>query len=420
MNLGKIINYHRKKQHMTQEQLCHGICSASHLSKIENDTKEANIETLKLLCNRLGISIDDEEEKIKRIKEQLQRFYNGMERLHNKQVESLFNELSKYKEYVKFTDLLYLYDLYLLRYYLYVHQYQKVEEQVEKIKINKKKFTQYEAFVWNVVNAIYYHRKNDFSKALELLNEVKDLRKRYRDQITEYYYLKAIMHSKLSQSALAIYYGNKAFEIYKQSNNTIRLLDTKTILSIHLIRTGEYASAEKLLMEILNEAESIQNNTIIETALHNLGFLYGSQNCSEKALDYYYQSLAMIEKNTDGYYLTLGNIVEHLLKLHKNQQVIETLAQELESFEDKTKLEYIKLQIFYLEAQNNEEEVIQFLISHGLPIMEKTNNRMKVYEFSERIAKYFQRQGNAILANEYLQISFHNYKIIHSNKGVIK
>ncbi|MFT0138612.1 helix-turn-helix domain-containing protein [Alcanivoracaceae bacterium MT1] len=60
MNLGKIIYYHRKKQKMTQEDLCRGICSASHLSKIENNSKDVNEETLTLLCNRLGISIEKE------------------------------------------------------------------------------------------------------------------------------------------------------------------------------------------------------------------------------------------------------------------------------------------------------------------------------------------------------------------------
>ncbi|MEH7613878.1 hypothetical protein, partial [Gottfriedia acidiceleris] len=80
-------------------------------------------------------------------------------------------------------------------------------------------------------------------KSLDLLEEVKDLRKLYRDDITEYYYLKSLMHCRLGQSALAIYFGNKALEVFKKRNNIIRMLDVKTILSIHLTETGEYERA---------------------------------------------------------------------------------------------------------------------------------------------------------------------------------
>jgi transcriptional regulator with XRE-family HTH domain len=59
MSIGKVIYYHRRKQNKTQEQLCQGICSVTHLSKIENNAKEANPKTLQMLCDRLQISLDE-------------------------------------------------------------------------------------------------------------------------------------------------------------------------------------------------------------------------------------------------------------------------------------------------------------------------------------------------------------------------
>ncbi|MFX0112798.1 helix-turn-helix domain-containing protein, partial [Bacillus pumilus] len=41
---------------MTQSGLAEGICSVSHLSKIENGSNEANQDTINLLLERLGIS----------------------------------------------------------------------------------------------------------------------------------------------------------------------------------------------------------------------------------------------------------------------------------------------------------------------------------------------------------------------------
>lgn len=56
INIGQIIKLYRYKQNMTQSELAEGICSVSHLSKIENGSKEANQDTINLLLERLGIS----------------------------------------------------------------------------------------------------------------------------------------------------------------------------------------------------------------------------------------------------------------------------------------------------------------------------------------------------------------------------
>ncbi|MFF2877617.1 helix-turn-helix domain-containing protein [Gottfriedia sp. NPDC057991] len=419
MKIGKIINYHRKKQQMTQEQLCDGICSISHLSKIENNSKEVNIETLNLLCMKLGISVEDEKNKVNHIKIKLHEFYDSIERLHHKKADALYLNLRKYREFVLYTELLYVYELYMLRYILFLNQLELAEQMIGKMSRNVRMFSEFELFVWNILNAIFNHKRNNFIKSLDFLDEVKDLRKQYRDEITEYYYLKSLMHCRLGQSALAIYFGNKALEVFKQRNNIIRTLDVKTILSIHLTETGEYERAENLLREVLDDAELIQNTTIVEMAWHNLGYLYGAKNLSERALECYYKSLALIEKNSESYYLTLGNIATHLLKLQKNEQVVNMLEHELELFEDKTKLEYVKLRVLYFEAKNEEKALIQYLMEEGLLIMEKHGNRMKVYEYSERIAEYYQGQGDPLLANKYFQISLHQMKKTH-NKGVLR
>ncbi|PEJ57749.1 MULTISPECIES: helix-turn-helix transcriptional regulator [unclassified Bacillus (in: firmicutes)] len=419
MKIGKIINYHRKKHQMTQEQLCDGICSVSHLSKIENNTKEVNIETLNLLCLKLGISVEDEKNKVNRLKIKLQEFYDAIERLHHKKADTLYLELSKYKEYVQYTEMLYVYELYMLRYILFLNQLDLAEKLINNIMKSTRMFSEYELFVWNVLNAIFNHKKGNYQKALELLDEVNDLRKLYRDEITEYYYLKSLMHCQLGQSALAIYFGNKALEVFKKRNNIIRTLDVKTILSIHLTETGEYERAENLLKEILDDAELIQNTTNVEMAWHNLGYLYGTQNLSEKALECYYKSLPLIEKYTEGYYLTIGNIANHLLKLQKNEQVIDLLEHELELFKDTTRVEYVKLKVLYYEAKSEKETLIHYLMNDGIPIMEKHGNRMKIHEYSERVAEYQQEQGDLLLASKYLKISLKQMKKTH-NMGVLR
>lgn len=56
ITLGRLISGLRMRQHISQETLCQGLCSKSHLSKIENDSLMPRIILAEALLQRLGIS----------------------------------------------------------------------------------------------------------------------------------------------------------------------------------------------------------------------------------------------------------------------------------------------------------------------------------------------------------------------------
>lgn len=55
--LGEIIQFCRKKQKISQKDLCRGLCSVSTLSRIENDEIDKGILLIQALTERLGIDI---------------------------------------------------------------------------------------------------------------------------------------------------------------------------------------------------------------------------------------------------------------------------------------------------------------------------------------------------------------------------
>ncbi|MEC0282809.1 helix-turn-helix domain-containing protein [Terribacillus saccharophilus] len=76
MEIGPLIKLHRIKQSMTQEDLAAGIVSESYLSKIENQKTDASPEVIALLCERLGIQLNAEnEDMIKEKAEEWLRFF---------------------------------------------------------------------------------------------------------------------------------------------------------------------------------------------------------------------------------------------------------------------------------------------------------------------------------------------------------
>ena len=56
MEFGALIKFYRTQRGMTQSELAKGICSVPHLSKIENNSKEANEETISLSTKRLQLA----------------------------------------------------------------------------------------------------------------------------------------------------------------------------------------------------------------------------------------------------------------------------------------------------------------------------------------------------------------------------
>ncbi|WP_176465759.1 helix-turn-helix transcriptional regulator [Virgibacillus sp. 7505] len=81
MEIGPLIKLHRIKQNMTQEDLAAGIVSESYLSKIENQKTDASPEVITLLCERLGIQLNAENEDM--IKEKAEEWYGMLYEVHN-------------------------------------------------------------------------------------------------------------------------------------------------------------------------------------------------------------------------------------------------------------------------------------------------------------------------------------------------
>ncbi|KQL41088.1 hypothetical protein AN960_05795 [Bacillus sp. FJAT-25509] len=405
MSIGKIIYYHRKKQHMTQEQLCHGICSATHLSKIENNSKEANIKTLQKLCERLEISMEEETKKTQLLKQKLDLFYDAMERLHKEKAATLYDELMEHKEFVQCIEIIYLYELYMLRYLLYLDRYSEFEEESLKMKKDVPKYSSYELFVWRFLKAIYYGRTQKYAQALNILNKLEEQAEQYSERITDYYYYRSTTHGHMFQYSLSIDYANKALAVFQDKNNILRIMHIKIIMAVNLIYIGEFNRAEQMLDLILSDADLLQDITMKAMALHNLGYLHQRQGNVETALDFFSQSLKFKQKYTHSYYLTISTIADMLIQYNQHEKALELLKPELDYFQDDKSSNYIKLKILYLEATRNKKKLVKYLIKHVPPRGEQNvvlNNGIKYFDM---IIAYYEEKNEITTAYHYLKIS---------------
>jgi HTH-type transcriptional regulator, quorum sensing regulator NprR len=417
MSIGKVIHYHRKKQNKTQEQLCQGICSVTHISKIENSIKEASPKTLQILCERLQISIEEENKKIQSLRQNLDSFYDAMERLHQEKATVLFRELQEYREYVQYTDMIYLYELYMLRYYLLLHDFLAFEESSLGIHSYVSKFSPFEAYVWDFLQAIYYGKKEQFSKALLFLSRLEDQAEQYQAQISEYYYFRSALHGHLCHYSLSIHYAYKALNVFQNTNNFLRIVYVKMILAVNFIYIGEFEKGKEMLVHILSDAEMLQDTEAKELSLHNLGFLYYRQGMIEKSLDYYSQALGLKVKNSASFYITISYMAEALLSDSQNEKAAKMLKEVLDSFQNPKSPRYIELKILYLEAAGTKKTLIHYLIKHGLTIFEHHISFDRGIKYLNLIAAYYEEKQDFSSANHYLHISNQYLKNLLFNIG---
>lgn len=404
MSIGKIIYYHRKKQHMTQEQLCHGICSATHLSKIENNFKEANIQTLQKLCERLEICIEEETKKTQLIKQKLDFFYDAMERLHKEKAALLYEELLEHKEFVQCIDIIYIYDLYMLRYLLFLDRYSEFEEMSMKMKKDVTKYSSFEEYVWNFLQAIYYGRTQRYVQAHEILNKLEEKAEQYSEKVTDYYYFRAATYGHMFQYSLTIHYANKALSVFQDKNNIIRIIHIKIIIAVNLIYIGEYKRAEQMLCLILSDAELLHDIVIKAMVLHNLGYLHHREGNLQTALEYFYQSLQLKQKHSLSYYLTISSMAEMLIEFNQHEKAAELLKPELDSFQDNKSSNYIKLNILYLEALGNKKKLVQYLIKQ-VPKVEHDIQFSNGIKYLDMIIAYYEEKKDIASAYHYLKNS---------------
>ena len=152
MKIGSLIKYYRTKLGMTQNEVAMGICSIPHLSKIENNNKEGNSETIRLLLERLNISVHDvekSEQNIVGLLNDLQKHINYME---NEKAKETMERLQKYEEIIGFTESIYLYELYKLRFYIFVKDYKLAENQLRWLNAHRLNFSQREMVLY-----LYYY-----------------------------------------------------------------------------------------------------------------------------------------------------------------------------------------------------------------------------------------------------------------------
>ncbi|KAA0564493.1 helix-turn-helix transcriptional regulator [Bacillus sp. CH30_1T] len=131
---GKIIKFYREHREIKQKDLGEGICSTTHISKIERGLTEVSKETIQLLSDRLGIQMEKELENYKSIDSLLKEWHESIiKKLQNK-ADSIKKRLEGF-HLLQIQDFYRTYTLILSRYHIFSGENQLAKRLIKEMEM---------------------------------------------------------------------------------------------------------------------------------------------------------------------------------------------------------------------------------------------------------------------------------------------
>ncbi|EPD51493.1 hypothetical protein HMPREF1210_02091 [Paenisporosarcina sp. HGH0030] len=362
---GKIIKYYREKNKLTQEQLGKGICSGTHLSKIERLHTEYAPEIITLLSERLGINIESEITKLNNIKNLLNDWQDVIIMQLFDEMDLINQELEQ-EDLIQISDYKNLYKLLRVRYLLMHNLTEDALNIIYEIQKNEDKLSSYEANLLKHVLGIYYLAKHEHLKAIQALKSINETD--YNNK--EYTYHLAAAYHSIESPVMAYFYADKSREFFKEINNYLRVIDAEMLMLIQVKGDGDFNESIQRFEKLIKSCELCNSPVRKARLLHNLAFEYYRRNNFELASKYYKDSMSMKDNESNPYLLSLEGYIRSLLNgsILPRDKLLQIAKEGLETAIKKNEKIYINLfnLLCYL-IQDKEQEYHQFLRDHALP-----------------------------------------------------
>lgn len=369
MNEGKIIKFYREKYKMTQEQLGKGICSGTHISKIERLHTEYAPEIITLLSQRLGINIENELIKLNNINNRLNHWHDVIVMQLIEEMDLINHELEQ-EELIQISDYIYLYKLLRVRYLLMHNLTEQALEIINEIQKKEHKLSTYETNLFKHVLGVYYIAKHENLKAIQALKSIND--SDYNNK--EYTYHLAIAYHLNESPVMAYFFADKSRQFFKEINNYLRVIDAEMLMAIQVKDDGDFKETIQRFESLIKSCELCHSPSRKAKVLHNLAFEYYRRKDYKPANIYYKESMILKDNESSPYLLSLEGYIRSAYygSLHPKDELLQLANEGLERALKKNEQLYINLftLLSYL-IQDKEQEYHQYLFDYSLPLFKK-------------------------------------------------
>lgn len=403
MNEGKIIRFYREKNKLTQEQLGRGICSGTHISKIERLHTEYAPEIITLLSERLGINIEYELTKLNNIKKLLNHWQDVIIMQLFDEMDLINQELEQ-EDLIQISDYKNLYQLLRVRYLLMHGLTEDALNIIYEIQKNEHKLSSYEANLLKHVLGIYYLAKHENLKAIQTLKSINETD--YNNK--EYTYHLAVAYHSIESPVMAYFYAEKSRQFFKEINNYLRVIDAEMLMLIQVKDDGDFKESIQRFKKLIKSCELCNSPVRKARVLHNLAFEYFRRNNFELASKYYKESMSIKDNESGPYLLSLEGYIRSSLNgsILPREELLQLAKAGLETAVKKKESLYINLfnLLCYL-IQDKEQEYHQFLCDQALPMFKQFGFVYLIQRSKKELFNYYiklKQTNNALKMAELL------------------
>ena len=401
---GKIIKFYREKAKLTQQQLGEGICSDTHVSKIERGMTDYSPEITLLFSKRLGINIEEEIMRYKDIKILLYRWHDVIIKERFEEAETIKDKLDK-EPLIQITDYQILYDLLKARYHLLHNNLKLAGTIIKAIQMKQNELPPYESNLLKHILGIYYLSKQDMIKAVNILKTINI--DDYKNP--EYYLNLAVSYLAVNSKVMAYYYAEKSLQFFIKTNNFLKVIDAEMIMLMTRESDGyhDFQKIGEQYNALIHTCELCSAHGKKARLLHNLAFEHYARHEFEDASLLYQQSMVLKEKKSAVYLISLEGFIRSCFegKLLSNDELISLCQEGLSiSREIHQSLYTINFKLLLHLINNQLREYYSYLCTDALPYFKKCGYVTLVQRYEKELFNYYLKNGEKGKALELADI----------------
>lgn len=412
MGMGMIIQFYRKKAGITQESLGVGICSATHVSKIERGLTEFSDEITGMLAEKLGINMERELYYLSNIKERLDAWLEAIIDRQMQTAADIRRDLEK-NPLLEVSEHETLYQLLSLMFMLKQDMSWDVEKYVRKLPEETGHLSYYNQNVYKHVLGMYHWKIGEQETAIQYFKTI-DFH-HYSNGLV--YYDLAVAYYYNNSPVLAYHYGDKALQLFKQKNNFLGIIDAENVMIIQ-IESGtlrDFKETEEQFRNLLRICDMTNSKHNKGKLLHNFAYEHFRRQQYHKAAKLYKESMDLKEKESAIYLLSLEGYIRScyrgaiatkealLYDIHEGLKISKSLNLSLYT---------IILTVHKYAVLDRTVQYYKYLHQKALPFFKKNGYVVIAERFEKELFTYYyernQKDAALEIASNMMQTKTHN------------
>ncbi|MBU8768870.1 helix-turn-helix domain-containing protein [Cytobacillus oceanisediminis] len=415
MIIGKIIKFYREREGLTQGQLGEGICSVTHLSKIERGITEYSGEITHLLARRLGINPEEEILRYHQLAKRLDEWHESMIMQRIQESKQIKKEL-QVEKLIHMPDFQTLYGLLSARFYLSVSDLESASKLISDLNKASAAFSPHDANLLKHIQGIYYFLTGQYRDCISCLASID------RDQYNydEYYYHLAIAYHSIHSNITAYYYGKKALQYFQRTLNILRIIDTEMLLIVQLNakELHDFNETKEKYEQLIKLCDACNSGDRKSKLYHNLAFEYFRRKKYRESAGLYEEALKLTAENAPHYLTALDGYIHTCYKgkLQAGSALIKLAEEGMERAKAADSFTWIYFQLHLHLLKKEEQQYYQFIEETALPYFKKIGYGILIDHYEKKLFHFYSEIGEAQKAIELARSFIHKQKSYYDHE----